>query len=201
MIAHKAAQKALHGSSYLEDLETLNKCIGILHFCAQKDALAGKFQNLLTGHMSALRESNYPPNGLRGSSAPASPSMNDYLFTFNPGPSKLQATAQELLKIIHRPFSSLKNIVTQKTLSNRAETTMGTHLEWEYELKGSDCAEDLLMSQRASSSRTGLDGSDAQLHTDYASGSSAKRQCLQPGAEAWSKWTPPTWQRSFSLPE
>ncbi|KNG46271.1 nitrate assimilation regulatory protein nira [Stemphylium lycopersici] len=201
MIAHKAAQKALYGGEYHEDLETLNKCIGILQYCAQKDALAGRFQTLLTGHLSALREGNQPPNGSHGSSASASPSMHKYLFSFNPGPSKLQATAQELLRIIHRPFSSLKSVVTQKTLSNRAETTMGTHLEWEYELKGSDCAEDMLTSQRASSSRMQSDDSDIQLHTGDASGSSAKRQCLQPEAEGWAKWTPPTWQQSFSLPK
>ncbi|KAF1835148.1 hypothetical protein BDW02DRAFT_588352 [Decorospora gaudefroyi] len=156
MIAHKAAQKALHGDPFAKDMELLNKCIAVLDYCALKDALAGKFRTLLTGHLNTLREHNATMDGLCDVSTPTDLPETGYLFTFHSGSTKLHAAARNLLRAIHRPFSGLKNVATQKTLSNRAETTMGTHLEWEYELKACGCTDKQLKDGGCSEPLTGI---------------------------------------------
>jgi hypothetical protein len=191
MIAHKATQKALHGDNFANDIELLNKCIGVLEYCAHKDSLAGKFRDLLTAHLNTLREHNATIDSLRNSTTtPEHLQMSAYLFTVHTGSSKLHTAARDLLQMIHRPFSGLKNVAPQKTLSNRAETTMGTHLEWEYELKGRDCS-DNGMNQRASPESADLP------RVSSVSDASMQQTLAQTVGESWSTWTPPTWQTSF----
>jgi hypothetical protein len=80
--------------------------------------------------------------------------------------------------LIHHPFSGLGDIATQSTLSNRAETTMGTHLEWEWELKGDTCLDD-------------MGGPKYVCGTDAPTEDGVKRLVSQPEGAAWSVWTPP----------
>jgi hypothetical protein len=188
MTAHKATQKALHGDPFTDDMELLSKCIGVLEYCAQKDALAGRFRDLLTAHLNTLREHNASTDRLATST---NLPMNAYLFTYHAGSSTLHAVAHDLLRLIHRPFSGLKNVVTQKTLSNRAETTMGTHLEWEYELKGAGCAENQL------NKRVCLEPTNPVPQPLCVGDEEMQRLMKLPNEGAWSTWTPLTWQTSF----
>ena len=200
MIAHKATQKSLHGIAIIEDIELLNKCIGVLDYCAQKDALAVKFRSLLTAQMDILQQHDLSGGGDQDASAAGNLPMHDYLFTFPVGSSELHKAARYLLRIIHRPFSSLENVPAQKTLSNRAETTMGTHLEWEYELKGGDCVDGQLEDRESALPACALGESIAIPCTTSEQGPSMQRFLGEPGATVWSKWTPQTWQQSFNMP-
>jgi hypothetical protein len=170
MIAYKATHKALRGEPFPDDMELLTKCTRVLDYCAKKDNLAGQFRDILTTYFDILEEDG----SVDGIGTAANFPMATYLFEFQPGFSKMHNAARQLLQIVHRPFSGLKNVATQKTLSNCAETTMGTHLEWEYELKGKECCEP-----------TNAVPEPVMLP--------------QPRGEAWTRWTPSTWQDSFSM--
>jgi hypothetical protein len=143
MIAYGAVQKAIHGFSILNDTKLLNKCINVLSYCAQKDAMAGRFRNLLIGHLDELRELDTSDSYSFTDSATEASALEEVLFDFETGSSKLHNSARTLLSLIHRPFSGLGDIATQSTLSNRAEATMGTHPEWEWELKGDRCFDNM----------------------------------------------------------
>ncbi|KAK1910317.1 hypothetical protein P3342_006592 [Pyrenophora teres f. teres] len=199
MIAHKATQKALHGISIVDDVELLNKCVDVLEYCAQKDALAVKFRNLLTAQMSILQQHDLSGGGFEDTSADDGLPVHIYLLNFPAGSSPLHNAARYLLRIIHRPFSGLDNVLAQKTLSNRAETTMGTHLEWEYELKGRDCLDSELGEEDIAGLADALGESGDILCTKSAQGPSMQQLLGGPGTSAWSTWTPPTWQQSFNI--
>jgi len=200
MITHKAMQKALHGISTVEDIELLNKCIGVLDYCALKDALAVKFRSLLTAQMDILRQHDLSNGGVPHGSAIDNLPLHGYLLNFPTGSSRLHKAARYLLQIIHRPFSGLENVPTQKTLSNRAETTMGTHLEWEYELKGRDCVGGGLEDREIASPVDALGEAGNIPCTTSEQGPYMRQLMGEPGAAAWSTWTPPTWQQSFNIP-
>ena len=201
MIAHKASQNALHNEPFANGMVLLSKCIGVLGYCAIKDALAGKFHDILTEHMSMLRqyESTLARSG--NSATPLSSSSNDSLFIFQRGPSNLHIAALDLLRTIHHPFGGLRDVTAQNTLSNRAETTMGTHLEWEYELESRDLAQ-----ARPKDSKL-ADTVDAKIESMTPLCSSSEQDApmqkllAQPQGEAWTKWTPATWQNSFHMPQ
>ncbi|KAE8848976.1 hypothetical protein HRS9122_02992 [Pyrenophora teres f. teres] len=199
MIAHKATQKALHGISIVDDVELLNKCVDVLEYCAQKDALAVKFRNLLTAQVSILQQHDLSGGGFEDTSADDGLPVHIYLLNFPAGSSPLHNAARYLLRIIHRPFSGLDNVLAQKTLSNRAETTMGTHLEWEYELKGRDCLDSELGEEDIAGLADALGESGDILCTKSAQGPSMQQLLGGPGTSAWSTWTPPTWQQSFNI--
>lgn len=178
MIAYGAVQKAIQSLSFAEDLELLNKCIIVLSYCALKDALAGRFRDLLTSQLDDLQRLHVPETNSRHGSMLDEAALPDILFTFDSGSSKLHAAARGLLNLIHRPFSGLSDISTQATLSNRVETTLGTHLEWEWELKSSDCVEKTTDPMEV----CGRDAVSAPL---------AEPLLLQSQGGAWSVWTPP----------
>ena len=163
MIAYYAAQKALHGLSCATDIELLSKCIRVLTYCAEKDILAGKFRNTLSDHLRTLRED-------KSGSTVAYVPMADVLFTLHQGTTNLHHAARDLLCLIHSPFRGLQNLHAQATLSNRTETTMGSHLEWEWELNNLDSACGDASNNKERPSRL--------LHA-------------QPQGGAWSTWTPP----------
>jgi hypothetical protein len=178
MIAYGAVKKAIHGLPFAVDVDLLNKCISVLSYCALKDTMAARFRDLLTRQLVDLQEllvsgGNSPQDP--ETEKPASP---DILFSFDSGSSKLHAAARGLLNLIHRPFSGFSDTSMEATLSNRAETTMGTHLEWEWELKGSKCAEKLMKPEAVGG--TGGD-TDAAL----------ERLMLQPQGAPWTIWTTP----------
>jgi hypothetical protein len=196
MIAHQASQKALHNELHTNDVELLRKCIGVLEYCAIKDTLARKFRDILEAHLKMLRD-HRPTTRDSGNIATApTPSSSDSLFSFHRGSSELHIAASDLLRTIHRPFSGLKDVATRNTLSNRAETTMGTHLEWEYELKNRDDPEAPLKEHG------GTDAHDVRcepsdlLCSPLKQNDSLEKMLAQPEEEAWSKWTPATWQVS-----
>ncbi|RYO02259.1 hypothetical protein AA0120_g409 [Alternaria tenuissima] len=201
MIAHKASQNALHNEPFAHGMVLLSKCIGVLGYCAIKDALAGKFHDILTEHMSMLRqyESTLARSG--NSVAPSSSSSNDSLFSLQRGSSNLHIAALDLLRTIHHPFGGLRDVTAQNTLSNRAETTMGTHLEWEYELESRDLA------QAQPKDSQLADAVDAKIEPMTPLCSSSEQDApmqkllAQPQGEAWTKWTPATWQSSFHMPQ
>ncbi|KAH8643551.1 hypothetical protein IG631_01014 [Alternaria alternata] len=201
MIAHKASQNALHNEPFAHGMVLLSKCIGVLGYCAIKDVLAGKFHDILTEHMSMLRqyESTLARSG--NSATPSSSSSNDSLFIFQRGSSNLHIAVLNLLRTIHHPFGGLRDVTAQNTLSNRAETTMGTHLEWEYELESRDLAQ-----ARPKDSKL-ADTVDAKIESMTPLCSSSEQDApmqkllAQPQGEAWTKWTPATWQNSFHMPQ
>jgi hypothetical protein len=119
MIAYGAVQKVIHGFSILNDTKLLNNCINVLSYRAQKDAMAGRFRNLLIGHLNELRELD------TSDSYSSTDSVEEVLFDFETGSSKLHNSARTLLSLIHRPFSGLGDIATQSTMSNRAEFNDG----------------------------------------------------------------------------
>lgn len=108
MIAHTATHKALRGEPFPDDMELLTKCISVLDYCAQKDALAGQFRDLLSAHFDILKEDG----SVDGIGTSANFPMDTYLFEFQPGSSKLHCASRQLLETIHRPFSGLKNVAT-----------------------------------------------------------------------------------------
>ncbi|KAG9192483.1 hypothetical protein G6011_11217 [Alternaria panax] len=201
MIAHKASQKALDSEPFTNDVILLSKCIGVLEYCAIKDTLAAKFRDILTAHMSRLRNYNFALANREGCASSFSSSSNDSLFFLYRGSSELHKAAFDLLRIIHHPFSGLKDVTTQNTLSNRAETTMGTHLEWEYELEGRDDA------NAGSNENKDTDTAGPKIKPITSASSSSEQYTsvqnlkAQPqGGEAWTRWTPATWQKSFHIP-
>jgi hypothetical protein len=134
MIAYRAVQKAIHSLSFATDMELLHKCIGVLSYCARKDAIARKFRVLLDRQLNELRELHVSGNPRMDAMADRTAS-HDVLFSFEPGSSKLHDYARKLLNLIRRPFAGVSDIEAKDTLSNCAETTMGTHLEWAWEFK------------------------------------------------------------------
>jgi hypothetical protein len=176
MVGYKAVQKARHGLPYSEDVELLDKCIKVLDYCALKDVMAGRFRDLLESHVSELRKYKQTESGSTGDAAVEDASLFDILFTFTFDSSKLYMAARNLLKLIHHPFNDLKDVSTQATLSNRAETTMGTHLEWEWELKGSSCV-------------TKVAKPETMCGANVGDKASRQRLMLQPEGRAWTIWT------------
>ena len=177
MIAYGAVQKAIHGQPFASDLDLLDKCIKVLSYCALKDAMAGRFRDLLEGQLGGLQRHHMAECDVQNDHALAESVIPDIVFTFTPG-SKLHTVAQSLLNLIHRPFSGLGDVSPQATLSNRAETTMGTHLEWQWELKGTDCVTNM--------------AEPAEIFGSAAVASaSTDRLMSQPLGVAWSTWTPP----------
>lgn len=177
MIAYGAVQKAIHGLPFVNDIELLHKCISVLSYCALKDAMAARFRGLLTGYLDELREVEDSDSYQASDTATEASALDFVLFDFAEGSSKLHNTARTLLSLIHRPFSGLGGIATQSALSKRAET-MGTHLEWEWELKGDKCLDYTAGSKDVSSTRA-------------ASEEAIKRLMSQLEGTAWSLWTPP----------
>jgi hypothetical protein len=178
MIAYGAVQKAIHSFPFFNDLELLNKCISVLSYCAQKDAMAGRLCIILMSHLDGLREINTSDSYSSTDSAIEASALDGVLFDFETGSSKLHISARTLLSLIHRPFSGLGEIATQSTLSNRAETTMGTHLEWEWELKGDTCLDNMGESKHI-------------CGTEASTEDAVRRLMSQPEGAAWSVWTPP----------
>jgi hypothetical protein len=178
MVGYKAVQKALHGVPYFEDIDQLDKCINVLDYCALKDAMAGRFRDLLESQVSELRKYKETKGGPTGDAAVEDAQLFNILFTFSSGSSELHMTARNLLKLMHHPFDGLKDVSTQATLSNRAETTIGAHFEWEWELKGSDCV-------------TKVAEPDTMCGANAVNKTSVQRLMLQPEGGAWNLWTPP----------
>jgi hypothetical protein len=201
MIAHKASQKALNYEPFTHDLVLLSKCISVLEYCAIKDTLAGRFRDILAAHMSGLRdyESSLADSG--GSAEPLSSSSDDSLFLFHRGSSERHKAAIDLLRTIHHPFSGLKDVTTQNTLSNRAETTMGTHLEWEYELESRDDVEARSKGYKNADEANGKIEPLTPLCSSSEQDNPMQKLLAQPQGEAWTTWTPATWQKSFQIPQ
>jgi TorA maturation chaperone TorD len=78
---------------------------------------------------------------------------------------------------------------------------MGTHLEWEYELESRDLA------QAQPKDSQLADAVDAKIEPMTPLCSSSEQDApmqkllAQPQGEAWTKWTPATWQSSFHMPQ
>ena len=184
MTAYVAVQKALCGVSFNDDVELLNKSIRVLTYCALRDSLASKFQKVLETHLDTLYKyatiASKDSDDTRIQDTP----MAEILFTRHEGASELHVASSHLLHLTHQPFSSFPAVSAEATLSNRAETTMGTHLEWEWELKGGQCTAGAAKPKEA-----------CGMSSDCAPEASAK---LQPQGGPWSMWTPPAWDKAFS---
>jgi hypothetical protein len=177
MIAYGASQKALHGLAFSDDIELIGKCISLLSYCALEDAVAGRFRDLLNRQLGNLQRLPIPDRNSPEENPAGQPTFSDILFDFDSGPSQLRSTARNLLGLIHRPFSGLGEVSIEATLSNRTETTMGTHLEWEWELKNHKNTGDLM----------DLESSNV---TSGETDSTGKSPLLQPLGAAWTTWTP-----------
>ena len=187
MTAYVATQNALQGVSFVHELDLLNKCILVLAYCSRKDALAGKFHDELNAHLTTLQQHNASTGSRADTIATPQPPTVDILFTRHAGTSDLHSASRALLRLTHRPFSGLPNIPAQATLSNRAETTMGTHLEWEWELKGIECADRMAKTPEA-----------CGIGPNTNDNRSAKRVMLQPREGPWTMWTPRNWNTAFT---
>jgi hypothetical protein len=176
MIAYAASQRAVRGLSFSHEMDLLDKCISVLSYCALKDALAGRFRDLLNRQLTDLQK-HHIPGSESSTGSPIEESSLDDLFNFDPGSSPLHSATRNLLSLIHRPFNGLGEISTSATLFNRAETTMGTHLEWEWELKENKNAENMM-------------DWDGACGTGDASGITEKPSFPQSQEGAWTTWTP-----------
>jgi len=177
MIAYKAVQKASHGFPIAHDMELLDMCIKVLSYCSLKDAMAGRFRNLLTSHLDELREVSMSSSLPDYNTTIDEVALEDVLFDFGPGSNAIQDSARKLLNLIHRPFSGLGTVTAQSTLSNPAETTMGTHLEWEWELKGDVCLSNMTDSNESGQSNFMPDDFTSDIFPE-------------PENAAWHVWTP-----------
>ncbi|KAI1516593.1 short chain dehydrogenase [Pyrenophora tritici-repentis] len=185
MIAHKATQKALHGISSVDNIELLNKCVDVLDYCAQKDALAVKFRSLLTAQMDIFQQHDLSGSGFQDTSADDGLPVHIYLPNVPAGSSPLHKAASYLLQIIHRPFSGLDDVLAQKTLSNRAESTMGTHLEWEYEIKEGNCVDNTVGEEEMAGLADALGEAGDIPRTISEQGASMQQFLGEPGPSAW----------------
>lgn len=152
-------------------------CIKVLSYCSLKDAMACRFCNLLTSHLDELREVSLSKSLSDEETMSDEVALEDVLFDFGPGSTAIQDSARKLLNLIHRPFSGLGPISAHSTLSNPAETTMGTHLEWEWELKGDVRLNDMPESNESGQLNVSLNGAAGNLLS-------------QPEDAAWHIWTP-----------
>lgn len=198
MIAHQASQKALNNEPFTNDVELLGKCIGVLEYCAIKDTLAGKFRSILAAYLKMLQDHKLTMGDSEDFAAPPTSSSSDSLFIFHRGSSELHVAALGLLQTIQRPFSGLKDVATTTTFSNRAETSMGTHLEWEYELKNRDGSEASLNEHDSAHATDDICEPTKTLCSSFEQDHSLQKLPVQPSEEAWTKWTPATWQSSFN---
>jgi hypothetical protein len=177
MVAYEAAQKAIHGLPITADLEILRKSLNVLSYCAGKDVLAGRLHDLLNSELEGLQEvithDSHPENRPNT----GDPVSHHVLFNFEVGSSKLHIAARRLLSLIQRPFSGLTNVERHSTLSNRAETTMGTHLEWQWELRTSGYLDNLTQSQNA-------------CGTESTVAKAVEELKQKPAGSAWVTWTP-----------
>jgi hypothetical protein len=178
MIAYGAVQKAIHGLAFATDMELLHKCINVLSYCAQKDAMAERFRILLNCQLDELQRLHISDNHPKNDPIADRLALHRVLFDFDSGSSKLHDSARKLLNLIHRPFAGLNGIKPRATLSNRAETTMGTHLEWAWEFKNSNHFEK--MPEQEVLGGTSTDILDAAVDP-----------LLQSAGAPWSTWTPP----------
>jgi hypothetical protein len=178
MIAYKAVQKAIHGFSIATDMELLHKCISVLSYYAQKDAIAERFRILLNRQLEELRDLHASGDHSGDDAIADKIALHDVLFDFDSGSSKLHGSARELLDLIHRPFAGLSDIEPKATLSNRAEITMGMHLEWAWEFKNTNSFGRMVEPEAPSSASTGI------LEDTI-------NPLLQSAGTAWSTWTPP----------
>lgn len=188
MTAYIAAQKALQGMPLVGDMELLNKCIRVLAYCSKKDALAGKFHDVLIAHLSTLEQHETSTNNLIDASPTTQSPTVEVLFTRSAGTSKLHSASRDLLRLTHRPFSGLPNISAKETLSNTGETNLGIHLEWEWELKDRDRANGV--AERAESS--------CGISTEAEVERPEKSVRLQPRGGPFTIWTPPQWDTAFT---
>jgi len=197
MIAYQASQRALNNEPYTDDVKLLEKCISVLEYCAIKDTLAGRFRNILAAHMGKLQDYRSQTRDGEEFATPPTSLASDSLFFFDRGSSELHTAVFDLLRLIHRPFSGLKDVATKSTLSNRAETTMGTHLEWEYELKNRDDPEvPPNVDEGACVTDVRCEPTQSQC-SPFDPICASQELSAPPSEEAWTKWTPATWQSSF----
>jgi hypothetical protein len=176
MIAYAAAQSATRSLSFSHDMQLLNKCISVLSYCARKDALAGRFRDLLNRQLTDLQKHN-----ILGSESPTGTPIEDTwsedLFNFETDSSLLRPTIRNLLSLIRSPFNGLGDISAQETILNRAETTMGTHFEWQWELEERKAADNLM----------DWEGPSETACLPDATGSSS---LPGPQGSTWTTWTP-----------
>lgn len=178
MVAYEAAQKLIHGLPITADLEILKKSINVLSYCAQKDVLAGRLHDLLNSELEALQQVIPPEIDADIRPNTSNSASRDVLFHFEDGSSKLHIAARRLLSLIQRPFSGLTDIERHSTMSNWAETMMGTHLEWQWDLKTSGHPDNLAKSQNACA-------------TESAVAKAVEKLKQKPAGSAWVTWTPP----------
>ncbi len=183
MIAYSACQKALAGSAYDHELAFLSGCVEVLAYCSARDDFALSFHDNLKSHLARLLQHSPSPKSDEGKRPMERSATNEALFITHSGTTQLHSMASDLLQLIHRPFSGLPKVVPRKTLSHQAETIMGTHLEWEWELA---------MGQQSS-----LDGLMDSTHVQSPppAATEIKKLLLSlqtpPQREPWSTLTPP----------
>ncbi|KAF1914820.1 hypothetical protein BDU57DRAFT_589002 [Ampelomyces quisqualis] len=178
MVAYKATQKAIHGLPITADLAIMTKCVNVLSYCALKDAMAGRFRDLLVNELGGLQEVGTSDTEWGSGSNMGDWTCNNVLFDFQEGTSELHMTARRLLHLIQRPVSGLREVEMRSTSSNRAETTMGTHLEWQWEFKSNGYMDNLAEPQHVCDTRSAVEKATEEL-----------RQ--KPAGSAWVTWTPP----------
>lgn len=138
MTAHLAARKALLGFSYADDVALVRKSIAVLAYCAEQDNCAQIFHDSLQDSLSPLEEYRSPVEGSAIVSSASEPSIHYVLYSSRVEMTSLDYAAQDLLRVICRPLENLPSMSTKASFANQAEMIMGTHLEWEWELKNSD---------------------------------------------------------------
>lgn len=128
MVAYLATQKALSDLPYEDDMNRLQRCIGVLNYYLRRDNFAQSFRDTLNNYLLILQDHKQSNTSNASSSATPFPSISDFVFDIRVGVTTVHSAAHDLLSLIHRPFSGLERFHVQKTLVNPAEISLGTHL-------------------------------------------------------------------------
>lgn len=183
MVAYVGVQKALCGMPVTEDVELLQKCTKAQYHCAERSAVASKFHGVLQAHLDLLEEHvKSTPTDNDATKAKELP-LGDVLFTLHEGTSELHAAARRLLRLTQRPLVGIEEYSDDAAMFNSDESTAGSHLEWEYELKGCTFA----------GSNQAVSGKMDQQVPAQKSTKPKQQYFSQPLGEAWSTFTPASW--------
>lgn len=134
MITHHAARQILFHQTCTQEMELSKKSLAVLSYCAEKNSCAQIFHSNLSTHLDVLQSLRSPSAESHDTATSASPLIKT-LFGPCTGPAEIHSLADNLLDAICHPLGNLPSAHAQASFGNQAEMIMGTHLEWQWELR------------------------------------------------------------------
>jgi hypothetical protein len=152
LILHEIVRKALNEhnpSTWEDDMPLVSSCIDVLEYCTNIDRAAGRFKDVLSTYRKIILaeqpglEARHHQKGQPDKKRQRQKSPIDCLFRLPAGESDLHKAARDLIRLMHQPFGSAcstlkadaesRTLPIQTTLVDWMETSIGPHLEWEWE--------------------------------------------------------------------